>query len=111
VRIPHAGLTQHLLFHKSSERHLPLHAISQTLCRTLAGNLPSEQDEVAPAKIAPIGLKEPVKRPFDGVLDTDTPELNRSAMRAACRERCHFSSAFGSPSAERPAEFRIGRLA
>jgi hypothetical protein len=74
-------------------------------------NLPSKQAEVPPAKLAPIGLKKPLKCPFDGIPDADTPELNRSTMRAACGKRYHFASTFDALSAERPAEVRPGELA
>ena len=82
------------------------------LCRVPCGSLPPEQTKVAPAKRAPIGLQEPVKRFLDGVSHAYTSKVNGPAMRAACRDepRCgahHSSPTFEAPSAEGPAGFPI----
>jgi hypothetical protein len=48
--------------------------------------LPSEQEEVVTAKIAPVGLQEPPKCPLDCVSQAYTPEIDRSAARTARRQ-------------------------
>jgi hypothetical protein len=51
------------------------------------------------AKCAPAGLKEPVESPFDGISGAYASEIDRSAMRTACREQPHSGAAHGSVSA------------
>ena len=68
-----------------------LHAPGNAAPRsTLSGptdrSLPSKQEEVAAAEIAPVGQKYPVESSLDGTSGAYTPKLDRSAMWTACRE-------------------------
>ena len=88
------------------------HSGGALLCRAPGGSLPSEQEEVAPAKRATIGLKEPLKHSLEGISDAYTSKVNRAAMRTLCREqsRCaptHSASPFGTLPAAGTTGFRI----
>jgi len=51
------------------------------------------------AKSAPAGLKEPVESPLDGISGAYASEIDRSAMRTACREQPHSGADHDSVSA------------
>ena len=53
-------------------------ATDSLLRGTLDGALPAEPEKVVAAKRAPVGLKEPEERTLDGVLDVNTPKVDRS---------------------------------
>jgi hypothetical protein len=50
------------------------------------GSLPSKQEEMVAAEIAPVGQEDPVYSSLDGVSDAYSSELDRSAMWTTCRE-------------------------
>jgi hypothetical protein len=49
--------------------------------------MPPEQEKVVTAKSATIGLKQPMKRVFNGVSHAYTPELDGSAIGTFRREQ------------------------
>lgn len=64
-------------------------AAASLLCGAANGSLPSEKEEMVTTKRAPVGLKEPVQRSFNGVSHTYTSKLNRSAMWTARGEQSY----------------------
>jgi hypothetical protein len=53
------------------------------------GGLPPDQEKVAAAKTAPLGLNEPMKGSLDGVSHTHRSKLDGSAMRTARGEQTY----------------------
>jgi hypothetical protein len=78
------------------------------------GSLPSEQEKVVAAKRAVVGLKKPLQSRLQGIAGAYAPEIDGSAMRAACGEQPYSgadheaASAFAAPVAPGPARFGDG---
>jgi hypothetical protein len=54
--------------------------------------LPSEQEEVVATKTAPAGLKQPLESYLNRISDTDSSELDRSAMWTTCGEDRYYGA-------------------
>ena len=53
------------------------------------GDLPSEQEKAVTAKRAPVGLKKPLESRLYNILGACAPEIDGSAMGAACGEETY----------------------
>ncbi len=77
-------------------------------------SLPSEQEKAVAAKRAVVGLKKPLQSRLQGIAGAYAPEIDGSAMRAACGEEPYSSahhepaSGFSAPVASGPARFGDG---
>ena len=81
-----------------------------SLRRVPDGSLPSEQEKVATAKRATVGLKKPVESFLDGVSDAYTSKLDGSAMWTASGEYPTCGLTHGSNLQLSPHCPRQGRL-